>query len=93
MAEITRDTLGGAVEVAGQLPDQVGLGLLDVARTAFVEGLHLVAGISAVLALAAAVLVAVLLRDEPAGSAEEAAARPDYAGFDLLARPTQTSET
>ena len=35
-----RDTLGGAVTVAGQLPGRVGTGLLEAARTAFTHGLN-----------------------------------------------------
>jgi DHA2 family multidrug resistance protein-like MFS transporter len=37
-AEAARDTLGGAVAVAGQLPDQLGAALLDTAREAFTQG-------------------------------------------------------
>ncbi|MGH2400812.1 MAG: MFS transporter, partial [bacterium] len=61
-AQIARDTLGGAVSVAARLPDQLGTALLDVARTAFVQGLHLTAGISAVIAIGAAIMTATLLR-------------------------------
>jgi DHA2 family multidrug resistance protein-like MFS transporter len=61
-AQIARDTLGGAVSVAGQLSDQLGLALLDIARSAFVQGLHLAAAISAVVAIAAAIMVVILPR-------------------------------
>jgi len=67
-AEVARDTLGGAVGVATQLPDQMGLALLDVARSAFVQGLHLVAGISAVVAVAAAIIAVLVFRGVPANS-------------------------
>lgn len=62
LREAALDTLGGAVSVAGQLPDTLGAALLAIARDAFVQALNLVAGISAVVALATAVLVAMLLR-------------------------------
>ena len=61
-AEAALDTLGGAVGVAGQLPGPLGAALLDLAREAFVQGLHVAAGISAAVAIAAAVLAVVLLR-------------------------------
>ena len=67
-AEIARDTLGGAVAVAAQLPDQMGLALLDVARSAFVQGLHLVAGISAAIAIASAIVAVLVFRSVPANS-------------------------
>jgi DHA2 family multidrug resistance protein-like MFS transporter len=70
-AEIARDTLGGAVGVAGQLPDLLGLALLDVARAAFVQGLHLAATISAAVAIGAALMAVILLRRVPARSEPE----------------------
>ncbi len=62
VAEIARDTLGGAVEVAGQLPDRLGSVLLDAANGAFIQGIHLSALISAIGALALAVFAVVTLR-------------------------------
>jgi len=61
-ASAARDTLGGAVAVAGQLPERVGAALLEVAREAFTQGLHLAAAVSAAASLAFAILVVVLLR-------------------------------
>jgi DHA2 family multidrug resistance protein-like MFS transporter len=61
-AAVARDTLGGAVATAGQLPDQLGAALLEAAREAFTQGLHLAAAVSAAASLAFAVLVVVLLR-------------------------------
>jgi DHA2 family multidrug resistance protein-like MFS transporter len=94
-AEIARDTLGAAVGVAGQLPDQQGLALLGVARDAFVQGLHLAAAISAAVAIGAALMAVILLRCVPARSESEgqpeqehavqrpaAAARPNIFGCD-----------
>jgi DHA2 family multidrug resistance protein-like MFS transporter len=66
-ATTARDTLGGAVGVAGQLSDQVGLALLDASRTAFVDGLQLVAACGVVIMVGLAVLAALWLREEPAG--------------------------
>lgn len=70
-AEVARDTLGAAVGVAEQLPDGVGLALLEVARDAFVQGLHLAAGVSAVVAIGAAIMVVFLLRGVPAATETE----------------------
>jgi len=61
-AEAARDTLGGALAAANQLPDQPGTMLLDAAREAFTQGLHLTAAISAAAAIGVAILAAVLLR-------------------------------
>ncbi|RPJ42127.1 MAG: MFS transporter, partial [Chloroflexi bacterium] len=55
-ADAALDTLGGAVVVAGQLPESTGLALLDAARAAFVQGLHIAAAISAVLAIGGAII-------------------------------------
>jgi DHA2 family multidrug resistance protein-like MFS transporter len=62
VAAAARDTLGGAVAVAGQLPDQLGAALVDAARAAFIQGLQQSAAISAVGTVGIAVLVMVLLR-------------------------------
>jgi DHA2 family multidrug resistance protein-like MFS transporter len=65
-AEAALDTLGGAVVVAEQLPGPLGLALLDIARQAFVQGLHLAAAISAAVAIGTALVVVVQLRRVPA---------------------------
>jgi DHA2 family multidrug resistance protein-like MFS transporter len=70
-AEAVRDTLGGALEVAGQLPAQLGPPLIDAAREAFTQGLHLSAAISAVGSIGLAVLVVTLLRRVRPGSESE----------------------
>ena len=61
-AAAARDTLGGAVAAAGQLPDPLGEALLEAARQAFVEGLHVAFAVSAAAAIGAAILAAVVLR-------------------------------
>jgi MFS transporter, DHA2 family, multidrug resistance protein len=67
-ATIARDTLGGAVGVAEQLPGQLGTAVLEVAREAFVQGMQVAAGISAVMAMAVAVLAIVVLRNMTSGA-------------------------
>jgi DHA2 family multidrug resistance protein-like MFS transporter len=74
-AEAARDTLGGAVAAVGQLPPQLGAGLLDVARESFTQGLRLTFAISAAVTIGIAVLAVVLLRGvstspEPEGQSE-----------------------
>jgi MFS transporter, DHA2 family, multidrug resistance protein len=61
-AEATRDTLGGAVSVAGRLPDPLTAGLLDAARGAFTQGLQQAAITSAAIVVGMAVLALLLLR-------------------------------
>jgi MFS transporter, DHA2 family, multidrug resistance protein len=69
-AEAGRDTLGGAVAVAAELPADVAAALLGPAREAFTGALHAASGVSAVVAAGLAVLAVVLLRDvRPAGAA------------------------
>jgi DHA2 family multidrug resistance protein-like MFS transporter len=70
-ATAARDTLGGAVAAAGQLPEQLGATLLDTAREAFTQGLQLSFAISAAVAIGIAVLVAALLRHVGAGPEPE----------------------
>jgi DHA2 family multidrug resistance protein-like MFS transporter len=76
-AEIARNTLGGAVGVAGQLPEPLGSALLGIARDAFVHGLHLAAAISAAVAIGAAIMVVILLRRVPARSELEGQPEPE----------------
>jgi DHA2 family multidrug resistance protein-like MFS transporter len=70
-AETARDTLGGAVEVAAQLPDPLGGSLIDAAREAFLQGLNLTAAISSVGTIGLAVFIAVVLRRMRLGSGPE----------------------
>jgi DHA2 family multidrug resistance protein-like MFS transporter len=80
-AAAARDTLGAAVGVAAQLPDPVGGALLDIARAAFVHGLHLVAAISIAVAIAAAIIAVVALRRVPAGFGA-----PEQSGYEGVER-------
>jgi MFS transporter, DHA2 family, multidrug resistance protein len=64
-ATIARDTLGGAVGVAAQLPEELGTALLVAAREAFTQGMQLTVTLSAAVAAGIAVLATVLLRAVP----------------------------
>ncbi|RTL63510.1 MAG: MFS transporter [Pseudonocardiaceae bacterium] len=65
-AAAARDTLGGAVSVAGGLPGPTSDALLAAARESFVSGLQLTSGAAAVVAAVIAVVAAVALRDTAA---------------------------
>jgi DHA2 family multidrug resistance protein-like MFS transporter len=73
-ATVARDTLGGAVGVAQQLPGQLGTAVLDVARDAFVQGMQVAAGISAALAIIVAIVAVTLLRNVQSGASEDGTA-------------------
>ncbi|WP_413756381.1 MFS transporter [Streptomyces sp. MMBL 11-3] len=60
IADAAHDSLGGAVEASSALPDPGPL--LDAARTAFVDGVALAAGLGAAVLLAASAAAWVLLR-------------------------------
>ena len=59
------DTLGGAVAVSAELPPQIGSALVEAARVSFVDGIHVVAAVTTVVALAAAIAAARLLWNVP----------------------------
>jgi MFS transporter, DHA2 family, multidrug resistance protein len=75
-AEAARDTLGGAVAVAVQLPDQLSAALLHTAHEAFIQGLQLTAVINTILMVTAAILAVSLLRNVRTGSDVEH--QPDF---------------
>jgi MFS transporter, DHA2 family, multidrug resistance protein len=79
-AEAARDSLGGAVAVVGQLPGQLGAGLLDVARESFTQGLRLTFAISAAVAIGIAMLAVILLRGVGAGAEREEQPAPGQDG-------------
>ncbi len=86
VAEAARDTLGAAVNVAGQLPEDLAAQLLAVARQAFTNGLRITVAISTVMAVGIAVLAAILLRDisrssEPDDPSSPEKAEPSNAGI------------
>lgn len=61
-AAAARDTLGGAVAAAGDLPAALAAGVVDGAQHAFTDALHVAAATGAGVAVAAAVLVALMFR-------------------------------
>jgi DHA2 family multidrug resistance protein-like MFS transporter len=64
-ADQARETLAGAMEIAGSLPAPLAEGLTAAARAAFDSGVHITAAIALVLMTAASVLAAVVLRRIP----------------------------
>jgi DHA2 family multidrug resistance protein-like MFS transporter len=92
VAAIARDTLGGAVGVAQQLPGPLGIALLDIAREAFVQGLHRAAGISAAVAIGAAIMAVVFLRRVPARSEHERTPKRDAVRAAAIELDTQEAE-
>ena len=65
------DSLGGAIAVAESLAASLGAALVAAAQTAFIDALHVVAGVSAVLAIVTAIGAAIALRSVPARSDPE----------------------
>ncbi|QKT11999.1 MFS transporter [Rhodococcus sp. W8901] len=61
-AHIAQGTLGGAVEVSKSMPVEQAAALVDSAQAAFVDGMHIAAGATAVILIATAILVARMLR-------------------------------
>ena len=70
LAATARDTLGGAVAVAAQLPADIGSALLAAAHGAFVAGMQATSIIATAIAIGLAVLAVVMLRSAraPSGS-------------------------
>jgi DHA2 family multidrug resistance protein-like MFS transporter len=71
-AATARDTLGGAVKVAALLPDSLGLAVLDVSRSAFVQAMQVAASISAVAAIGVALFAVTTLKRVSPSAAEAA---------------------
>lgn len=67
--EAAHGTVGGAFAMARQLPTEAGSTLVDAARDAFVQGLQVSAGISALVLLAACALALVTMRQARLGGA------------------------
>ena len=57
-AAVARDTLGGAIAIAQELPEALGGAVAAAAQTAFVDAIHLVAAVAAVGALVTAIAAA-----------------------------------
>jgi len=62
LAEVARDTVGGAVVAAALLPDAIGADLLGTARAAYAHAFAVVAYIGAAISIGVAILALVLLR-------------------------------
>ena len=60
-----------------KLPEQLGSALVEAARLAFVDGLHVTAAISVAGSVRLALFVLSALRDVPASGAADAQASPD----------------
>jgi DHA2 family multidrug resistance protein-like MFS transporter len=67
--EVARGTLGGAVAVAQQVPDEVGAQLIGAARQAFSLSLAVAAGMSAIFIIVTAIILTVSLRNTPGAHA------------------------
>ncbi|WP_371480811.1 MFS transporter [Kitasatospora sp. NBC_00315] len=78
-ARAASDTLGGAVAAAGRLPGRIGTDVLDAARSAFTDGLHVAAAVGLVLMVAASATAHRLLKHLPAHAAPVPADRAEPA--------------
>ena len=77
-ADAARDTLGGALAAAAQLPADAGAQLTALASDAFLQGMQLVAAISVVGSVGLAIFVALALRHvQPSGEEAEVAAQSE----------------
>jgi DHA2 family multidrug resistance protein-like MFS transporter len=80
-AVVAHDTLGAAVAIADQLPVELGAIVVETAREAFVQGMHLTSVIAAAVALGLTVLALVMLRHVPPiaepGEVEEKTLSPE----------------
>jgi MFS transporter, DHA2 family, multidrug resistance protein len=97
-AATARDTLGGAVKVAALLPDSLGLAVLDVSRSAFVQAMQVAASISAVAAIGVALFAVVALKQVSPSAAEAAEEAKPITETDCFGRtrgcvPTAVAET
>jgi len=71
-----KNTLGGAVAIARDLPDSLGSSLLETAQAAFIQAFRITGGLCALVALAAAVIAAKLLHSVGPGSQAGAGGGP-----------------
>jgi MFS transporter, DHA2 family, multidrug resistance protein len=91
-ATIARDTLGGAVGIATQLPEGLGTALLAAAREAFTQGMQLTVMLSAAVAAGTAVMATVLLWPVPATAQAEPDQPPTTATEPAAAPPADEPE-
>ena len=64
-AHAAQGTLGGALEEAKHLPAEAGSALVDSAKSAFVDGMHVASGATALVLFISAALVLRMLRSTP----------------------------
>jgi DHA2 family multidrug resistance protein-like MFS transporter len=64
-AHAAQGTLGGALQEATYLPGELGSVLADSAKSAFVDGMHVAAGATALVLFVSAALVLRMLRSAP----------------------------
>ena len=67
--DAARSTVGGAMALASQWPAPAGPAMAAAARDAYVQGVRLCAGLSAVIMLVTAVVAFVTLRQKDNGGA------------------------
>jgi len=77
VADAARETLGGALAAAQQLPGETGTALLAIASDAFARAFEITVAICCAVAVAAAMLAVVLLRGVGNGTGEKGADRRD----------------
>ncbi|MFG2825585.1 MFS transporter [Kitasatospora sp. NPDC048365] len=75
-ASAARDTLGGAATVAAQLGGETAERLMDAARAAFADGMHVAAAVGVVFMVAAALTANRLMRHLPPAGTEQPADEP-----------------
>ena len=92
--QVSLDTLGGALEIAEQLPPALGPELISAARDAFTQALQFNVTVAAVLGTMAALVPVLFLRHvRPASELmAEAAASTDTVPGDVQPRPTASSD-
>jgi DHA2 family multidrug resistance protein-like MFS transporter len=76
MAATAQDTLGGAIDIVGQLSETAGPLLLLASREAFVDGLQLVSVCSAVITIGLAIAAAVWVGQQHDASQNDSASKP-----------------
>ncbi|HVE97197.1 MAG TPA: MFS transporter [Pseudonocardiaceae bacterium] len=92
-AQASRETLGGAVAAANQLPGERGIELLNTAREAFTQGLQLNAGLSALVVIGLAIMSATLLRHASTSSGPDGLPNQQQDGPPPRPRHAQCSRT
>jgi DHA2 family multidrug resistance protein-like MFS transporter len=77
--ETVRETLGGALSAAGQLPNELGTALVNAAQQAFVHGMQLNALIAVIGFVGLAALVGTMLRHVPPHSESQEQTEAEFA--------------